>query len=103
MTKKRLHPADRNNEILTAAIKVAAKPGGYSKLTRAAVAECAGCSEGLISKYFGTMISFKRAIMRAAIQDSNLSVVAQGLAAGDTCAQKAPSELKAAALNTLAG
>ena len=103
MTKKRLHPADRNNEILAAAIKVAGKPGGYSKLTRAAVAECAGCSEGLISKYFGTMISFKRAIMRAAIQDSNLSVVAQGLAAGDKCAQKAPSELKAAALNTLAG
>jgi AcrR family transcriptional regulator len=50
MTKKRLHPADRNNEILTAAIKVAGKPGGYSKLTRAAVAECAGCSEGLIYK-----------------------------------------------------
>jgi hypothetical protein len=49
------------------------------------------------------MISFKRAIMRAAIQDSNLSVVAQGLAVCDKCASKAPPELKAAALNTLAG
>ena len=103
MTKKRLLPDDRKLEILNAAMKVAGRPGGWAKLTRAAVAECAGCSEGLISKYFGTMISFKRAIMRAAIQDSNLSVVAQGLAAGDKCAQKAPSELKAAALNTLAG
>lgn len=103
MTKKRLQPADRMQEILNAAIKVAGRPGGWGKLTRDAVAKEAGCAEGLVSKYFGTMISFKRAIMRAAIQDSNLSVVAQGLAAGDKCAQKAPSELKAAALNTLAG
>lgn len=102
-TNKRLRPADRKQQILNAAIKVAAKPGGYSKLTRAAVAECVGCSEGLISKYFGTMISFKRAIMRAAIVAEELGVIAQGLAAGDKCAMKAPSELKARALNTLAG
>ena len=100
-TNKRLHPNDRANEILTAALKVAAKPGGYAKLTRAVVAECAGCSEGLVSKYFGTMVSFKRTIMRAAIKDGNLPILAQGLAAGDKCAMKAPSELKTAAIATL--
>ena len=101
MTKKRLHPDDRKQQILTAAIKVAGHPGGWGKLTRDAVAKEAGCAEGLVSKYFGTMIAFRRSIMRAAIQARNLAVVAQGLAAGDTNAQKAPPELKAAAVETL--
>jgi len=101
MTKKRLHPDDRKQEILNAAIKVAGRPGGWGKLTRDAVAKEAGCAEGLVSKYFGTMIAFRRSIMRAAIQARNLAVVAQGLAAGDTNAQKAPPELKAAAVETL--
>ena len=101
MTKKRLHLDDRKQEILNAAIKVAGRPGGWGKMTRDAVAREAGCAEGLVSKYFGTMIAFRRSIMRAAIQARNLAVVAQGLAAGDTNAQKAPPELKAAAVETL--
>ena len=103
MTKKRLHPDDRKQQILTAAIKVAGRPGGWGKLTRAAVAKEAGCAEGLVSKYFGTMIAFRRSIMRAAIGAENLAVVAQGLAAGDASAKKADPELKARALSTLAG
>lgn len=103
MTKKRLQPADRKQEILNAAIKVAGRPGGWAKLTRDAVAKEANCAEGLPSKYFGTMVNFKRAIMRAAIAAENLAVIAQGLAAGDKSAQKADPELKARALNTLAG
>lgn len=103
MTKRRMPPNDRKYEILTAALAVAARPGGWAKLTRDAVAKEAGCAEGLPSKYFGTMISFRRSIMRAAIVAENLAVIAQGLAAGDKCAQKADPELKARALNTLAG
>lgn len=112
MTKKRLRPDDRKYQILTAAIAVAARPGGWSKLTRDAVAREAQCADGLVSKYFGTMISFRRAIMREAIRLAELgstpaaiyhSVIAQGLAGGDKCAQKAAPELKAQALNTLAG
>ena len=103
MTKKRLRPADRKQEILTAALAVAARPGGWSKLTRDAVAREAQCADGLVSKYFGTMIAFRRSIMRAAIGAENLAVVAQGLAAGDASAKKADPELKARALNTLAG
>ena len=103
MTKKRLQPDDRKQQILTAAIRVAARPGGWAKLTRDAVAKEADCAEGLPSKYFGTMISFRRAIMREAIRLAELSIIAQGLASGDKCAQKAAPELKAQALNTLAG
>ena len=103
MTKKRLLPDDRKLEILNAAIKVAGQPGGWAKLTREAVAREAQCAEGLISKYFGTMVAFRRAIMRAAIVAEELGVIAQGLAAGDKCAQKADESLKRKALETLAG
>ena len=103
MNKKRLLPDDRKQEILNAAIKVAGRPGGWSKLTRDAVAKEAGCAEGLPSKYFGTMVAFRRAIMRAAIVAEELGVIAQGLAAGDKCAQKAGESLKRKALETLAG
>src|SRR5574340_946913 len=100
--KKRLAPDDRKQQILGAAIRVAGRPGGWAQLTRESVAKEADCAEGLPSKYFGTMVAFRRAIMRAAIQARNLAVIAQGLAAGDSNAQKAPPELKAAAVKTLA-
>ncbi len=102
MNKKRLLPNDRKNQILEAAIKVAERPGGWAKLTRDAVAKESECAEGLPSKYFGTMVNFKRAIMRAAIRELNLSVIAQGLAAGDKVAMKADVALKRKALATLA-
>ena len=89
---KRLHPDDRKEQILAAALKVAGRPGGWAKLTRDAVAKEANCAEGLPSKYFGTMVAFRRAIMRAAIRDWNLSVIAQGLAAGYKVALKAEED-----------
>lgn len=103
MTKKRLQPDDRKQQILDAAIKVAGRPGGWGKLTRDAVAREAQCAEGLVSKYFGTMVAFRRSIMRAAIVGENLGVVAQGIAAGDASTKKADPDLKARALQTLVG
>lgn len=103
MKKKRLHPDDRKNQILTAAITIARKPGGWSRLTRSAVAIEAGCTDGLVSLYLGTMVNARRTIMRAAIANEELSIIAQGLATGDKCAHKADPLLKARALATLAG
>jgi AcrR family transcriptional regulator len=100
--KKRQQPDDRRQQILAAAIVVAAKPGGLGKLTRELVAAQVGCVPALISRYFGTMPSFKRTIMRSAIAAENLSIIAQGLAAGDPHARKATPELKQRALNSLA-
>lgn len=99
---KRMQPADRKAQILQAAITVAARPGGWASLTREAVAKEAACAEGLPSKYFGTMTNFKRAIMRAAITAKNLSIIAQGLAAGDKAAAKIDDKIKREALATLA-
>lgn len=103
MNKRRLLPDDRKAEILNAALKLAERPGGWSKLTRDLVAQTAGCADGLVSKYFGTMITFRRTIMRAAIKDNNLSILAQGLASNDPTARKIPPELKVKALHELAG
>ncbi len=103
MNKKRMHPDNRRQEILDAAMKVAGLPGGWSKLTREAVANEAQCADGLVSKYFGTMVTFRRTIMRQAIKASSLSIVAQGLAASDVYAQKADADLKRKALDTLVG
>ena len=99
----RKRPDDRKLEILNAAIKVAGRPGGWTKLTREAVAREAQCADALVSKYFGTMVAFRRSIMRAAIVRADLSVIAQGLAAGDKFTQKTDPELKRRALNTLEG
>ena len=97
----RLHPDNRKEQILDAAVKVAGQPGGWSKLTREAVAREAECADALVSKYFGTMLTFRRTIMRAAIVRADLSVIAQGIAAGDKYAQKADEGLKRKALETL--
>jgi AcrR family transcriptional regulator len=103
MSKKRQQPDDRRYQILTAALTVAERPGGWSALTRELVAKEVGCAEALISKYFGTMPDFKRTIMRSAILTENLSIIAQGLATGDRHAQKADDAVKQSALATLMG
>lgn len=99
---KRLKPDDRKGQIMQAALRVAEIPGGWAKLTREAVAREAGCTDSLVSLHFGTMITFRRSIMRAAIAQENLAVLAQGLASGDPAAKKADPALITRALKTLA-
>lgn len=97
----RLKPDDRKLQILKAALVVTSEPGGWSTLTRKAVATQAECAEALVSKYFGTMTDFRRTIMRAVIHHEILEIIAQGLAAGDVHAKKASDALKLKALETL--
>lgn len=99
----RQHPDDRRYQILKVSTELAEKAGGFSRLTRELIAKEIGCADGLISRYFGTMSELRRAIMRSAILTENLSIIAQGLACGDIHAQKAGKNLKARALQTLAG
>ena len=96
MTRRRLKADDRRTEIMNAALMLA-ELNGYYNVTRAAVASVAHCDEGLVSHYFGTMKCFKRAIMRTAIKQRRAKIVAQGMAAGDPHALRAPEDLKAEA------
>ncbi len=97
---KRMHPADRKAEILTAAL-AAARTDGYRSVSRESIALHAGCSPSLVSSYYGTMKKLRRAIMSAAIARHDLAVLAQGLAAGDSKARAAPDELKELAVRGL--
>jgi len=101
VTKLRASPKLRKRQILDAAITVSVKHG-YQHITREHVAKCAGISEGLVTRYFNTMVQLRRDVMRAAIRDGKYKIVAQGLAANDKQARKAPDELKAEALTYLA-
>lgn len=100
MSRKRLNPDVRREEILKAAM-IVARRDGYTRMTRQAIAERAGASVGLVSRYFGTMPQLKRAVMRAAVTARDARLVAQGLAAGDPHARKADGELKRAALEAI--
>lgn len=102
MSRKRLQDAERKGEILAAAIRVAEKPGGLAGLTRSAVAAEANCSDALISVHFGTMVAFKRDVVRAAIHAANLQVIGQAIVAGMSAATKLDADVKHAALESLA-
>ena len=101
VSKSRTDPALRRDQILTVAVDQS-KEIGYNNITRDNVAEGAGVSMGLVTRYFGTMCKLKRQVMRYAIKNEIAEIIAQGLANGDNHAKKAPPELKAEAATLLA-
>lgn len=101
VSKTRANPALRKGHILVVAVAMA-KDVGYHKITRDAVAEAAGVSMGLVTRYFGTMTQLRRDIVRYAIREQVPEIIAQALANGDDHARKAPEELKMRAKAILA-
>jgi DNA-binding transcriptional regulator YbjK len=101
VSKSRANPELRRAQILGIAVEQA-KTVGYHKITRDSVAEGAGVSMGLVTRYFGTMQKLRRAVMRAAIARRIPEIVAQGLGTCDPLARKAPADLKARAAGLLA-
>lgn len=99
--KTRTNPALRKEHILAAAVDVA-RSAGYHKITRETVAEAAGVSPGLVSHYFSTMTGLRRDLMRHAVKQGILEIIAQGLAMRDDHARKASPELKQRATALLA-
>ena len=97
----RLDPKVRKEQLLQAAVALADVPGGYATLTRKAVADKVGVSEGLVSLHWGTMTQLRRSVMREAIKEVKLKIIAQGLAMRDSVAIKASQEIKAQAAQSL--
>jgi AcrR family transcriptional regulator len=102
MKQIKLAARERVAQILGAALDVAAKVG-YQRVTRQEVADRIGIPSSLIPYHMGTMVEFRRQIMREAVRVECLPVIAQGLAHRDRHAMKAPDELRARALATLQG
>lgn len=96
----RLKPDLRKQQVLDAAMIVAARVG-YNNMLRREVAEEAKCGNGTVSRYFGTMHQLHKAVIRKAIADRNLSIIAQGIAAKDRNAMKAPDDVKKAAMESI--
>lgn len=94
------HGRKTKSETLAAALTVAERDG-FGRMSRAAVAAAAGCSNAMVSYYFSTMAQLKRDVMRAAVRQERLPIVAEGLATGNVYAARAPAELKQKALATL--
>lgn len=92
---ERLDPKDRTQQLLSVALHLAAREG-WANLTHSAVAKTAGVSNGLVVSRLGTMAALRRSVMRAAVAQGVVPVVAEGLAAGDKHARKADEALRAA-------
>lgn len=100
-TTTRMAPKERKAEILQAALQCAADHG-FQRFTREQVAVRLDISPALVNRYFSTMAELRRDVMRAAVRQRVLRVVAQGIVAGDRHALKADSALRTEALASLA-
>ena len=90
----------RKDQILNVAIDLS-KKYGYQKIKRSDISHHAGVSENLISNYFGTMIKLKRLIIRHAIKNNIIEIIAQGIANNDPHVKKASKELKEKAIKLI--
>lgn len=97
---KRMAPADRKASILDAAL-TAAKKHGYNNFRLTHVAEIAECSTALVMIYYKTMDQVRRDVMRVAIRDELLPIIAAGIALRDPRCRKLTLELRERALATL--
>jgi len=102
MSRTRLEPDVRKKLILLAAVVIAERDG-YTRMRRADIAHEAGVATGLVSRYFGTMTQLKRTVMRHAVTEGTLPVIAQGIANRDPHALKAPEEMRKAAVQSMLG
>ena len=101
VVKTRANPELRRDQILKVAIELSIK-NGYNNIRRDDIAEAAGVSEGLVTKYFNTMVQLRRDIIRWAIAHEIAEIIKQGIANGDKHAKKAPTYLKIRAANLIA-
>lgn len=91
--KTRTDPTLRKDQILSVAISLSLECG-YHRLKREEIAQRAGVSMGLVNTYFGSMPQLKRVVMRAAIKQGLIKIIAQGLKNNDPHAMRAPKQLR---------
>lgn len=92
----RLDPSVRTDQLLAVALRQAAAEG-WRCITHDSIARDAGVSRALVVHRLGTMEQVRRSVMRAAVKERVVRVVAEGLAAQDRHACKADATLRALA------
>lgn len=94
-------PSDvRHADILQTAVKLA-KRDGFHNLTGVSIARAAKVSRGLVLRYFGNMDKMRDEVMKVAIRDEILPIVAQGLLIRHRVATKAPEKIRRQAVESL--
>lgn len=93
MKTLRLDPKDRREQLLQLALDLAKK---NPRFTFQDVASAAGLTVAAVIYHFPTKAQLQRDVMRAAVKQAIVPVVAHGLLAGDAHARKASPELRAA-------
>lgn len=102
MKNKRLPPKARGQILLEVALRQA-KIHGLARVTREQIATAADVSPALVSARLGTMVNLRRSVMRHAVAEGELKVIAEGLVTRDPIATKAPEDLRRRALATITG
>lgn len=100
MTKHTRQKAEvRKEAIIEEALRLSADTH-YAQVQRKDIAAGLGVSPQALTHHFGTMNQLKRAVMRAAVAQENLQVIAQGIVSQDEHAKKAPEALQQRALDS---
>lgn len=103
MPRIRLTLRKRRESIVVAAVHLASTPGGWSRLTRFAIAERAGCSTGCVSLHLGSMDAIRAMLVRVSIKQENFDILIQALSAGHPAAERIKPMLRQKALSHLTG
>ena len=101
LTKRtRIMPDVRKSLILDKALLLA-ESNGYNNFSSIELGKACDCGHSLIFHHFPSMVILREELMRKAIEESNLTVIGQGLANKDAVALSAPDALKRKALKAL--
>jgi|SRR5690606_5627829 len=76
MTRQRLDPEIRKQQILDAAINISIQKG-YRQLTRQAVANKLCCAGALINHYYGDIDSLRDIVLKTAIEKEIMPILAE--------------------------
>jgi AcrR family transcriptional regulator len=87
--------------MLDSAVRLASRIG-YQNVTRRVLAQESGTANSTVSYHFGSMEKLRTSIIKRAIELGHCAVVAQGIAARDWHALRAPQILKDAAAKFIA-
>jgi|AntDeeMinimDraft_4_1070355.scaffolds.fasta_scaffold05921_2 AcrR family transcriptional regulator len=100
MKQTRMKTEARKEDILAAALPLAERHG-YTNITRDQIAAAAKVSGPTLHYHFGTIAQLRRDLMRYAVREVCLRVIAQGLMIRDPQAMKAGAELRRQAMGSV--
>lgn len=92
MTRIRLNPQDRHRQMVEAGVVLAGKYG-IKALTRVAIANETGTTDGLVNRYFGTRAGLRSAIIAEGVKRKDVRIVAFAMREGFTV-HDAPRQLR---------